>query len=129
MPNPAVGGSIVKVTIRGRIFPVASDADATKKLGGFENEVAANGDGSARKIMTRVPWSIDGLQLETSDARADHEFLQEIADSLEWVPISMELASGAVYQAQGTVSSELGSSSQSATTAVTLSGPGSLSQQ
>lgn len=129
MPNPAVGGSIAKVTIRGRIFPVASDADATKKLGGFESEVQANGDGSARKIMTRVPWSIDGLQLEVSDVRADHEFLQEIADSAEWVPISLEHASGVVYQAQGTVSGELGASSQSTTATVTLSGPGTLSQQ
>lgn len=129
MPAPAIGGSIESVSIRGRLFPVASDAEATKKLGGFENEVAANGDGTARKIMTRVPWSIDGLQLEVSDVRADHEFLQEIADSQEWVPITMTLASGITYQAQGTVSGELGSSSQSATAAVTLSGPGSLSPQ
>lgn len=129
MPAPAIGGSIESVSIRGRLFPVASDAEATKKLGGFENEVAANGDGTARKLMTRVPWSIDGLQLEVSDVRGDHEFLQEIADSQEWVPITMTLASGITYQAQGTVSGELGSSSQSATAAVTLSGPGSLSPQ
>ena len=58
---PAVGGSIQSISIRGRIFPVASDAEANKKLGGFENEVQANGDGTARKVMTRVPWSIDGL--------------------------------------------------------------------
>jgi hypothetical protein len=129
MPNPAVGGSIEKISIRGRIFPVASDADATKKLGGFENEVASNGDGSARKIMTRVPWSIDGVQVEISDVRNDAEFLQEIADSAEWVPIAMTLASGAVYQAEGTVSGEIGSSSQSATASITLSGPGTLTQQ
>lgn len=129
MPNPAVGGSIESVSIRGRLFPVASDAEANKKLGGFENEVAANGDGSARLIKTRVPWMIDGLQLEISDARADAEFLQEIADSLEYVPMTLTLASGVTYQGTGTVSGEIQSSSQSATATVTLSGPGSLSQQ
>src|SRR5688500_4699301 len=98
---PAVGGSIASISIRGRLFPVASDAEANKKLGGFENEVQANGDGTARLIKTRVPWSIDGLQVEVSDARADHEFLQEIADGLDFVAITMELVSGVVYQASG----------------------------
>lgn len=126
---PAVGGSIQSVTIRGRVFPVASDAEANKKLGGFENEVQANGDGTARKIMTRVPWSIDGLQVEISDARADHEFLQEIADELDYVPVEMELASGVVYAGTGTITDEVQASSQSATATINLMGPGTLAQQ
>lgn len=129
MPAPAVGGSIESISIRGRLFPVASDAEANKKLGGFENEVQANGDGSARLVKTRVPWMIDGVQVEVSDARADAEFLQEIADGLEFVPITITLASGVTYQATGTVSGEVQSSSQNATATITLSGPGSLSQQ
>jgi hypothetical protein len=129
MPAPAVGGSIESVSIRGRLFPVASDAEANKKLGGFENEVQSNGDGGARLVKTRVPWLIDGLQVEISDARADAEFLQEIADALEWVPITITFASGVTYQATGTVTSEVQSSSQNATSTLTLSGPGTLSQQ
>ena len=77
---PAIGGSIQSVSIRGRLFAVASDAEANKKLGGFENEVQANGNGTARLVKTRVPWSIDGLQIEIDDNRADHEFLKEIAE-------------------------------------------------
>lgn len=126
---PAVGGSIENVSIRGRLFAVAADADATKQLGGFTTEVMSNGDGTARLVKTRVPWSIGGLALEISDARADLEFLQEIADGLDFVAITMTHASGVVYQANGTVSGEIGSSSQNATADVTLSGPGSLSQQ
>lgn len=129
MPAPAVGGSIEGISIRGRLFPVASDAEANKKLGGFENEVRANGDGTARLVKTRVPWSIDGLQIEISDARADHEYLQEIVDGLDFVPITMTLASGVTYQATGMVTDEVQSSSQNATASITLSGPGNLSQQ
>jgi hypothetical protein len=126
---PAVGGSIESISIRGRLFPVASDAESNKKLGGFENEVAANGDGTARLIKTRVPWSLDGLQIEINDSRADAEFLQEIADGHDFVPITITLASGVTYQATGTVTDEVSSSSQSATATITLSGPGNLSQQ
>lgn len=126
---PAVGGSIQSISIRGRLFPVASDAEANKKLGGFENEVQANGDSTARLIKTRVPWSIDGLQVECNDARADHEFLKEIADGLDFVAITMELASGVVYEGTGQIVDEVQASSQSTTATITLMGPGSLSQQ
>ncbi len=126
---PAIGGSIESISIRGRLFPVASDAEANKKLGGFENEVAANGDGTARLLKTRVPWSIEGLQIEINDARADHEFLQEIADGFEFVPVTMTLAGGVTYQGTGQLTDVVQASSQSATSTVTLMGPGTLSQQ
>jgi|SRR5688572_12469463 len=126
---PAIGGSIQSVSIRGRLFAVASDAEANKKLGGFENEVQANGNGTARLVKTRVPWSIDGLQIEIDDTRADHEFLKEIADSLEFVAITMELVSGAIYQGEGQIIEEVTSSSQNATATITLMGPGTLTQQ
>jgi hypothetical protein len=129
MGAPAVGGSIESISIRGRIFAVASDAEANKKLGGFENEVQSNGDGTARLVKTRVPWLIDGLQVQVSDAQADAEFLQELADGLEFVAITITLASGYTYQADGQISGEVQSSSQNATATITLSGPGTLSQQ
>lgn len=126
---PAIGGSIESISIRGRLFPVASDAEANKKLGGFENEVAANGDGTARLIKTRVPWSIEGLQIEINDARADHEFLQEIADGLEFVAVTMTLAGGVTYQGSGQLTDVVQASSQSATATITVMGPGTLTQQ
>src|SRR5262245_58964599 len=122
----AVGGSIESVSIRGRLFPVAADADVSRKLGGFENEIQSNGDGSGRMVKTRVPWLLDGVQVEINDSRADAEFLQEIADSLETVPITVTLASGVTYQGNGTVSGEIGTSSQSTTATLSLSGTGSL---
>lgn len=126
---PAVGGSIQSITIRGRIFPVASDAEANKKLGGFENEVQANGDGTSRKVMTRVPWSIDGLQVEINDDKGDHEFLQEIADLKDYVSIEMELASGTIYVGTGTITDEIQASSQNATATIKVGGGGKLEAQ
>jgi hypothetical protein len=125
----AVGGSIESISIRGRLFPVAADAEANKKLGGFENEIQPNGDGTGRLVKTRVSWAIDGLQVEVNDSRADAEFLQEIADGLELVSITITYASGVTYQGDGTITSEVQSSSQNATASVTLSGVGKLTQQ
>ena len=71
----AIGGSIEEITLSGRSFAVAADAEAQRKLGGFENEVLANGNGTARLIKTRVPLSIDGLTLEVDDDRGDQEYL------------------------------------------------------
>jgi len=125
----AVGGSIESITLDGRNYPVAADAEAQRKLGGFENEVQANGDGTARLIKTRVPLSIDGLTVETDDDRADQEFLQNLANRPDFFPIAITYASGATYQATAQIVGEMQTSSQNATTAVSLMGPGILTKQ
>lgn len=125
----AIGGSIEEISIGGRIFAVASDADATKKLGGFENEVQANGNGTARIIKTRMPWSVEGISVEIDDLAGDHEYLQSIADGNAFVPIALTLASGVTYSADGILTGELGGSSQSATVSISVSGPGRLGAQ
>lgn len=125
----AVGGSIESVSLDGREFPVAADAEVQRKLGGFENEIQSNGDGSARMIKTRVPWSLDGLTVEVDDSRGDHEFLQALSDNDDYFPIAVTYASGEVYQGQGTIVGEMQTSSQNATAAVSLMGPQALTIQ
>lgn len=125
----AIGGSIESVTLDGRNFPVAADAEAQRKLGGFENEVQSNGDGTARIIKTRVPLSIMGLTVENDDARGDHEFLQALANRNDFFPCAITYASGQTYQCRAQVTGEMQSSSESATTSVSLSGPGILTKQ
>lgn len=126
---PATGGSIESVTLDGRNFPVAADAEAQRKLGGFENEVQANGNGTARLVKTRVPLSIDGLTLEVDDARGDHEFLQELSNRNDFFPVAITYASGSTYQGSAQITGELQASSQNATAAVSLMGPGVLTRQ
>lgn len=125
----AVGGSIESMSLRGREFPVAADAEAQRKLGGWENEVQSNGDGSARLIKTRVPLSLDGVTLEVDDSRGDHEYLQELQDSPDFFAISITYASGETWQASAQIVGETQASSQNATAAVSFMGPGVLSKQ
>ena len=125
----AVGGSIESVTLDGREFPIAADAEAQRKLGGFENEVQANGNGTARIIKTRVPLSLDGLTAEVDDDRGDHEFLQELSDRNDFFPIAITYASGNTYQGTAQLVGEMAASSQNATAAISLMGPGKLTKQ
>lgn len=124
-----VGGSIESITLDGRTFAVAADAEAQRKLGGFENEVQANGDGTARLIKTRVPLVLDGLTLDVDDANGDHEFLQALADGNSFFAIAITYASGEVYQGTAQITGEMQVSSQNATAAVNLMGPGELTKQ
>lgn len=125
----AVGGSIETVTLDGREFVVAFDAEAQRKLGGFENEVQANGDGTARLIKTRVPLSIDGLTLEVDDSRGDHEFLQDLSDRNDFWALAITYASGETWQGTAQIVGEMQASSQNAVAAVSLMGPGKLTKQ
>ncbi len=126
---PAIGGSIESVTLDGREFAVTADAEALRKLGGFENEVMMNGNGTARLIKTRVPLGIDGLVIETDDSRGDSEFIKELTDRNDFFPVAITYASGITYQGTAQVTGENASSSQSATQAISLMGPGILTRQ
>ena len=126
---PAVGGSIQSISIRGRLFPVAADADSNLKLGGFEAAIEANGDGTARKILTRVPWMADGLTVGIDHDRADMEFLQELANEPGFFPITITFASKSTWQGSGSVTDELQFSSQRSIATLSLGGPGNATQQ
>lgn len=127
---PAVGGSIESVNLDGRDFAVAADAEGQRKLGGFENEVQANGDGeTARLIKTRVPLMVEGLTLEVDNDRGDQEFLQELADAFDFFAGAVTYADGTVWQGNVAITGELKYNSANATASVSLSGPGKLVKQ
>lgn len=125
----AIGGSIESISLASRSFAVAADAEAERKLGGFENEIQANGDGTARLIKTRGLWSITGISVEIDDFRGDAEYLQALANRPDFFPVSITYASGKVYQGTGQIMEENASSSQNATASISLSGPGVLTPQ
>jgi len=126
----AIGGSIQEINLSGRTFAVAADAEAQRQLGGWENEVQANGDGyTARIIKTRKPLSISGLTVEIDDSRGDHEFLQELANLSDFFNIGITYASGVTYQGRAQIVDTMESSSQNATASVSLMGPGTLTRQ
>ena len=125
----AIGGSVESVDVGGRLYAVAADAEGTRDIGGFTNEVVSNGDGSTRTIKTRKPWKMDGLSLEIDDDQTGQEYLQNIADGKIDVAMSFTMVSGKVYQGSGTVAGDLQASTQNATAPLNFSGPGKLTQQ
>lgn len=118
----SVGGSIESLTLDGRTFSVAADADSTRNLGGTDNEVEMNGDGTWRMIKSRVPSKIDGLTIAIDDTLEDAEYLQELKNRKVGFPYSITYASGEIYQGTGTIVGETGISSQNATASITISG-------
>ena len=125
----SVGGSIESVTLAGRTFSVAADADSNRKLGGYENEVQQNGDGTGRLIKNVVSSSLDGLTLAIDDTRGDAEYLQELQDAKDFFAVTITYASGVVYQGDMQIVGETAIGSQSATAAVALMGTGKLTPQ
>ena len=125
----AIGGSMIEVTIRGRIFPATADSDASRSLGGFTKTFEANGDSSVRPIMTREVWSITGISLSIDDSRDDQAFLQEVADSPNNVDLSFKFASLETFAGVGSIVDKIEVSSMNATSALSFSGPGKLERQ
>jgi hypothetical protein len=130
----AIGGSIKNFSIKGRSFTVAADADANRDSGGYSTEVQPNGDGTARKVMTAKPWSIDGLTASIDDNRDDMKFLQDVADGKDagddgFYDCTVTEVNGATHQGRGTVTGDLKKSTKNSTCPVTLMGPDKLSKQ
>lgn len=125
-----LAGSVKGCSIRGRNFKVAADADVTIDPGGDGVEHLPNGDGSARRALTKRPWKITGLELVINHTQGDLEFLQEIMSSTEDVPINITLAGDVTWEGEGGVSGDaLELSTESTTADVELSGPGTLARQ
>jgi hypothetical protein len=122
-------GSLESVSVRGRLFAVAADADAARKLGGFENEVASNGNGTARILKTRVPWSLTDVEVDTNDDRADQEFLQEIADGKDFVAVTFTLVSGVTYMGKAIITDSIEFSTAKGTAKLSFMGEGKATQQ
>ena len=124
-----VGGSIENISIANRPFSVAADADSNRKLGGFENEIVSNGDGTTRTKKTRVPWMLDGVVVNIDDENGDAEYLQNLADTKKDFDIVITYVSGIIYQGSGQFSGELPVASQATTMPVAFGGPGRLRKQ
>ena len=124
-----VGGPITGLTLNGRYFSVAEDAESNRKLGGFENEVAMNGDGTARIIKTRVPWGADGLTISCDDFNDDQQVLQSLANRSDFFAATVEYASGSIFQGDAQIVGEIAFSSKNATATMALQGTGTFTKQ
>ena len=125
----ATGGSVESISLDGRVFAATADTDPGRKIGGFENEIQPNGDGTARMVKTRVAWSLTDVSISVDDTIDDDTFIQELIDGDAFIPITISMASGTVYQGTGQVTGENPTSAQSTSKTVNLGGPGQLTRQ
>lgn len=119
-------GSVQELSIDGRRFTPPADNDIGRVLGGFENEVLPNGDGSVRLKKERKPFKLDSVQAASDDELGDQEYLQEVADRHNLVPINITLVDGRVYQGVGQVIGEISYSTMNGLTSFGLSGQATL---
>jgi hypothetical protein len=125
----AIGGSPELITIAGREFTCVADADIGVKLGGDENEVKSNGNGTSRIIKTVVFPAFSGVQVQIDNLNGDLEFLQSIADGSEFVPTALTYADGVTYSGQATIIGEIQYSSQNAAGTFDMNGTGRFNKQ
>ena len=90
-------GPAESITIAGRRFACNADDNVTIQLPGFTNETMMHGDGGAHISKSRKPGNISSLNVYIETERDDLEYLQGIADRLDYVDISLTLCDGTVY--------------------------------
>lgn len=117
----AIGGPIERVSLAGRSFSVAADADGSRKLGGFENDVQANGDGSGRIIKSRVMPQVTGLTLSIDDDNGDAEYIQDLQNGGAF-DAGVTFASGVTMAFKAVITGETTTSTANATASVDLMG-------
>jgi len=119
-----VGGPIESISIKGRTFAVAGDADVSLDLGGDSNEVQMNGNGTARVIKTAKPGMLEAVTVAIDRDAQDQEFLQSVCDGTDLVDVSITYVDGNVYYSQQIITGDLKSSSANATAEIAFSGKG-----
>jgi len=124
-----IGGSIESITLAGRIFSVTADTKTIIQLGGFQNTVESNSDGTVRIIKIRVPMSLSGIVVQIDSLRGDNEYLQGLSNSTDFFPISLILPSGEIRQGVAQLIGELSENVDTATMTINLMGPGTLTSQ
>ena len=123
-------GSLVEISVDGRSFKAAADADGSTKLGGMSSEFSPNGDGqTGRNILTRTGWGLSGVDLAFDDENADLEFLQGVQDSGRFIPVKAVYADGTIRSGRGNVTGTIEVSSMSGTASVAFEGPGKFALQ
>jgi hypothetical protein len=100
---PAIGGSPVECSLRGRILIPTADCDPKITLGGASNERKPNGNGTSRLIKSTEAGGVEGLKVEIDHIKDDATFLQEIADSDDYVDFSITLKDGSTWGGRATI--------------------------
>jgi hypothetical protein len=94
----SVGGPIRECSINKRIFQCTSDAGATLKPGVYSNEVKVSGGGKPYMLKKVEPSELSGLVVLIDNDRDDMKFLNDLAASNDFFPMTVTLADGRTWQ-------------------------------
>lgn len=90
-------GPLESITIKGRRFAVAEDDTTNINLGGKNNEVYANGDGTVRVQQSRVPSSVEGINIIFDPDKDDDGYLSEIKETGDLFDCSITANDGTIF--------------------------------
>lgn len=116
------GGALESIVINGRRFTCDAEDEPKFKMPGFENEVAANADGTFRQKKTRVMGTISDVNIVTDDERGDQAFIEESAASLEFLSVSATKIDGTVISGSMQITDEKVLDGKANTMAINLAG-------
>lgn len=100
-------GALESITINYRRFVCKADDEANIKLSGFSNEEIVHGDGSISWKKTRHAGELSGFSVQLDDLQSDFEFLQDVQNGLEPVPVTATKVDGTVYSGVMQITEEL----------------------
>jgi hypothetical protein len=118
----ARGGDIQSININGREFDPANEQTLNYRLSGFTNENLPTGNGKLHTNKRRKLGGFDGLAISIDPSRQDLEFLQEIANSFDPVPVSITLVNGTVYSGSLKMEDVLDANSGDGTVEISMMG-------
>ena len=117
-----IHGALQSLEVKGRYFKVAHDGAGNKDIGGKNNELGMNGDGTFRVLQSVVPGQIGDKQLECEDGRGDQEYLQGLANDGLPQPIVATYADNTSYTGDLVITGELKKDNQTGLIPVTFQG-------
>jgi hypothetical protein len=116
------GGPIESITIKGRRFACDGEDSAKIQLGGFNNELKPNGDGTPRQIKSRKLATISDLNPKIDPANGDLEYLQEIQNGFEMADTAITLVDGTVYSGAMQITDEVEYDAKEGTAGLSMAG-------
>ena len=119
----AIGGPLESITINGRTFPVAQDSGPSTDLGGDTNTIEMNGDRTSRIVKELRPALLESINVQIDHDNNDLQFLDDIQQGTEFVPISVTFVEQTVYSGSGIITDPVVLNSDKATAEIKLSGP------
>lgn len=130
MVAPAIGGPVKQLSVDGRIYTTAGDADSPRDLGGNTNTHVPHGDGKTGHY-NQVPrgWKVENVVIACNPNRSDQKALQDVADSGEEVPIVFTYMGNITYSGMGNIEGEIKWSNNTTMATCTFAGSGRLRKQ